>query len=165
MNLECWHELYEKRCGRSSLPFREATSSIRRRSPNSSMSSTVRRQYPPVWPRQPVFKNRLTDRFFIYSWALNPDRFLWTGFVRTVFQTGKQKRVKRQETGPVTGFSVEQGFPCSVLKPVRYSVSYFSTMFYFSVWNTAQKKTCPEKPVLILSSGINKKSVRQPVFF
>jgi len=67
-----------------------------------------------------------------------------------VFQSGRQNRSKRLETGLVTGFPAEQALawePCSVLKPVRDYISCILTLFCLPVWNKAPEKECREKPV------------------
>jgi hypothetical protein len=46
-----------------------------------------------------------------YSSAPNLDRFLWTGFLGAVLQTGRQNRIIRPETGPVTGFQRNRFMP------------------------------------------------------
>ena len=52
----------------------------------------------------------------------------------------------------MTGFQKNRA-ACPVFRPVRDSVSCLSTLFCLPVWNKALKKACPEKSVLIKSSG------------
>ena len=52
----------------------------------------------------------------------------WTGFFRTDSQTGRQNKVKKQGTGPVTGFQTGQGrffTTCLGKKPVTVPVFCF----------------------------------------
>ena len=56
-----------------------------------------------IWPRQPVYKKQAGGQVF-HLRALLVDRFFWKGFFRAAFQTGRQKRVKREETISRTGF-------------------------------------------------------------
>ena len=51
----------------------------------------------------------------------------------------EKNRIKTQKTRPVTGFPAEQGLACSVLKPVRDSVSCLLTLFCRAVCKTALK--------------------------
>ena len=55
-----------------------------------------------------LFTKIQADGQVFYSSAQNLDRFLSTGFFRSVFQTGRLNRIDREDTGPVTGFPAGQ---------------------------------------------------------
>ena len=79
-----------------------------------------------------------------YSWALNLDRFLRTGFFRAIFQTGRQNRVKKRISDR---FLDRTGKTLFSRKTCHRTCFLFLTLFGLPVWKTAQKKTFSEKPV------------------
>ena len=77
-------------------------------------------------------KSRLRDRVF----SSDSRQITGQGFYRAKFETGKQNRVKKEETGPVTVFKTEQGAenrPCVALKPVSGPDSRLKTLSWFPV--------------------------------
>ena len=73
-----------------------------------------------------------------------------------------QNRIKRRKTGPMTGYSAEQGLACPVSKPVRFRLLSFNPVLHPRLKNDPEKSMFRETCLDLKHRNI--KPVHQPVF-